>query len=238
VAWFSWWLLSNCSRCFLLKAAHPEQFPCKVPVSPGLLPSFYFQLVWANLPIVINAPTSPAPTLYAVFSFVSEGANPSTISWHFPQPNGSPNCSLCNLQLYGLPEALAECSPASQMQLLFQASVPYAIVAYQFCPMSSLKCPSFSGSFCNIVPAWSLTTMSLAQCRNGMVGHLSAGGSQLLPGPNVSLGSFSCWWHPTTRCRCAHTAPSVLQVSSVASSLWTCSAMDFISSEFASCFSR
>jgi hypothetical protein len=32
---------------------------------------------------------------------------------HFPQTNGSRDCLLCDLQLYGLPEDPAECCPAS-----------------------------------------------------------------------------------------------------------------------------
>jgi hypothetical protein len=52
------------------------------------------------------------------------------------------------------------------------------------------ECPSFPGSLYNIVLAWSLMTMSLARCRNGMVGHHSGGSAQLLLGPTVALGPF------------------------------------------------
>jgi hypothetical protein len=40
------------------------------------------------------------------------------------------------------------------------------------------------------VLCWSLTTVSFAWCRNGMVGHPSVGGDQLLPGSTIALGLF------------------------------------------------
>jgi hypothetical protein len=39
---FSEKLLSSCSCCSLLKAAHPEWLPDKVPVGPGVPPSSFF----------------------------------------------------------------------------------------------------------------------------------------------------------------------------------------------------
>jgi hypothetical protein len=39
VVLFSWWLLSNLSRCSLLKAARPERLPDKMPVNPIVPPS-------------------------------------------------------------------------------------------------------------------------------------------------------------------------------------------------------
>jgi hypothetical protein len=39
---FPWWLFCNCSCCSLLKAAHPEQFPDRVPTCPGVPPSSFF----------------------------------------------------------------------------------------------------------------------------------------------------------------------------------------------------
>jgi hypothetical protein len=47
MVWFSWWLLSNCSCCSLLKAIHPEMFPDKVRVSPVVYPSSFFS-VWVG----------------------------------------------------------------------------------------------------------------------------------------------------------------------------------------------
>jgi hypothetical protein len=47
VARFSWWLLSNRSHS-LLKAAHPEQFPQRVPVGPGLSPPSCFSVWWGE----------------------------------------------------------------------------------------------------------------------------------------------------------------------------------------------
>jgi hypothetical protein len=38
VAQFSRWFLSNRSRCSLLKAVHSEQFPHRVPITPGSSP--------------------------------------------------------------------------------------------------------------------------------------------------------------------------------------------------------
>jgi hypothetical protein len=42
MARFAWCLLSNCSCCSLLKAAHHKRFPHRVPVGPGLSPSSSF----------------------------------------------------------------------------------------------------------------------------------------------------------------------------------------------------
>jgi hypothetical protein len=42
VARCSRWLLSNCSRCSHLEAAHPKGFPDKVQVGPGVPPSSMF----------------------------------------------------------------------------------------------------------------------------------------------------------------------------------------------------
>jgi hypothetical protein len=44
-----------------------------------------------------------------VSSFVSEGAEPSTMSSHFRQADGNPDYSLHYLQLYGLPADPAVC---------------------------------------------------------------------------------------------------------------------------------
>jgi hypothetical protein len=81
-AQFSWRLLSNHSSSSLLKAARFERFPHKLSVGPSSLPLFFFQSVWAKLSKVAGASTSLALTLYAVSSFVWEGADPSTMSSH------------------------------------------------------------------------------------------------------------------------------------------------------------
>jgi hypothetical protein len=80
VARFSRCLLSNCYRCSLLKADHPEPLPDKVPVSPDLSPPSCLSDRWGKLPRVSGASTFPSLTLCAVSFFVLEGADTSTIS--------------------------------------------------------------------------------------------------------------------------------------------------------------
>jgi hypothetical protein len=63
VARFSWWLLSSCS---LLKAACPEWFPDKVRAGPGVPPPAFFSEGYA----------------FDISSFISEGADPTTVSIH------------------------------------------------------------------------------------------------------------------------------------------------------------
>lgn len=48
VAWFSWCLLPICSHCSLHKAAHPQQLPDKVPVSPVVPPWACFPHWWGQ----------------------------------------------------------------------------------------------------------------------------------------------------------------------------------------------
>lgn len=48
VAWFSWCLLPNCSHCSIFKAAHPQQLPDKVPVSPVVPPWACFRHWWGQ----------------------------------------------------------------------------------------------------------------------------------------------------------------------------------------------
>jgi hypothetical protein len=58
-------------------------------------------------------------------------------------------------------------------------------------PLLHFGCPQRlfpSVSSLGASPAWSLTTLSLARCRNGTAGLRSAGGSQLLPEPTIALG--------------------------------------------------
>jgi hypothetical protein len=82
----------------------------------------FLRSVGPKVPRVFNAPIFTAATLCAASSFVSVGADPSTMSWRsFPQSNGSPADSLCDLQTYGLPEDPAECCPAYQTWLLSPA---------------------------------------------------------------------------------------------------------------------
>jgi hypothetical protein len=118
VARFSQWLLSNCSRCSLLKAAHPERFPHGMPVSPGVLPSTFFStswhttgcrqyrsffwFVWANYLeewLVLLC----LRLLLCVQSLLLfwRGANPPPPQYpntHFSNPDGRSGYSVCDLQ--------------------------------------------------------------------------------------------------------------------------------------------
>jgi hypothetical protein len=66
----------------LLKGAHPEQLliSCKLVQVYHYHPTFLIS--GAKVPRMVCAPTSPALTLCAVSSFVSERANPAKMSSH------------------------------------------------------------------------------------------------------------------------------------------------------------
>jgi hypothetical protein len=136
----------------------------------------------------VGASTSLALKLLVV-SFAWAVAGSSTMS-HFSNSHGRPDCSLRGLQHDGLSENLIRCLLAAQSYLLFQTSVPYAVIEFQLRPSSHLKRPSFRGSSYNIVLAWSLTTGPLARCRNGMVGQPSSGSGKLLLAPTIALSPF------------------------------------------------
>jgi hypothetical protein len=101
VARFSRCLLSNCSRCSLLKAARPERFPHRVPVGPGLSLSscwcgrkFREWSVLSYLWLLLCEPS--------LLSFRRGPTPPQCQVTHFPQSNGSPDYLLCDLQLESL----------------------------------------------------------------------------------------------------------------------------------------
>jgi hypothetical protein len=125
----------------------------------------------------------------SLLSFRRKLTPPQCPVTHFPQPDGELDCSLRDLQSESLPDGLVECPLASCTWLPPCASVLYSLVAFRAHP-SSLESPSFMGSSWNIVPAWSLTTATLARCRNSTAGHPSAGGGQYLSGPTIALGPF------------------------------------------------
>jgi hypothetical protein len=57
---FPWCLPSYSSRSSLLKAAHPEQFPHRMPVHPGVSPSScFYRSVRATVARVINTSIYP-----------------------------------------------------------------------------------------------------------------------------------------------------------------------------------
>jgi hypothetical protein len=91
----------------------------------------------------------------------------------------SRSCCLLLHPLMPLPAVLSflrcSCSLTSQ-------SLTPILLSWCIC-LSPLKHPSFRGSSCNIIPARSLTTVSLPLCRNSTAGH-----DQLLPGPTTALG--------------------------------------------------
>jgi hypothetical protein len=109
VAWFSQWILSNHSHCSLLKTAHPKCFSHRVPVSPGLSPSSSFTDQWGQQFPEWSVLLHPWFLICCSGLFFCFGPD-----IHFPQSDGRPNCLLCNLHLYGLPEGPVECSSATQ----------------------------------------------------------------------------------------------------------------------------
>jgi hypothetical protein len=92
---------------------------------------------------------------------------------------------LCDVQIYGLPEDLAECCLASQTWLLSWALVPYCSDTFRFRLTSLPEHLSFRGSSCNII-----LVLSVMPWRNGMAVHPSVGGCQLLLGPTTAFGPF------------------------------------------------
>jgi hypothetical protein len=114
MSWFSWWPFSNCPRWTLLKATHSEQLSDKVPVSTGVPSSSSsgwcgqkFQ-EWSML-------LHPLLLLCVQFLFIS----PQYFDNRISNSAQRLDCSVHNLQPYGLPEGLAQCSSASQIQSLF-----------------------------------------------------------------------------------------------------------------------
>jgi hypothetical protein len=163
MARFSRWLLSNCSRCSLLKAARAERFPDKVRAGPGVPPlsSFFSE-----------------DCALDVSCFVSEGANPSTKFTH-PLLIAQSKTRLFPCRSPALRSSWRSCrmsSPYSDVAAVF-TSVLYSIVACRALPSSLLYRRSFM-------------TASLTPCRNGMAGRPSAGGDQLLLGPFIALSLF------------------------------------------------
>jgi hypothetical protein len=194
LARFARCLLSNCSCCCLLKAAHPEQLPDKLRASPGVPPSSCFFDWWKQnflwwLVFLYH---------WLLLCVLSIPQCPDT---HF----SNPGYSLCDLQPrvpLKVSLTFTVLSSCSCCLLLHPVKPLPVVLSFLRCscwivprPLISLMPSSFAwclpkhspflGSSCNIVPAW-----SLVRCRNGMMGHPSAGGSQLLPGPTIAPGLF------------------------------------------------
>jgi hypothetical protein len=85
LARFSGCLLSNLSCCSLLKAAHPERFPPKVPFSPDLSSSSSASR-WGQKFQEWSVLLHPLLLLHVQFFFVLERADSSTMPSHFLQP--------------------------------------------------------------------------------------------------------------------------------------------------------
>jgi hypothetical protein len=82
VAHFSRWLLFKRSRCSFYKTARPERFPYRVPVVTYHMMQtikIFGRCEFREWSMLLQ---SPVPTLCAVSSFVSEEADPSTMSSH------------------------------------------------------------------------------------------------------------------------------------------------------------
>jgi hypothetical protein len=98
-----------------------------------------FQFVGTKLPTVAGVPTSLAIILCVVFLFFQRGLNPSQCpDTHFPQSNRNPNHLLCDFQLSGLPEGLAECCPATQTWLLSPVLSSDAVAGCPLAPQMQL----------------------------------------------------------------------------------------------------
>jgi hypothetical protein len=192
VARISQRLLWNCSHFSLLKAGHPERLPDKVPVSPGLLPLSFFQSVRAKVPESGQC------------SYISGSYSVCSPFFHFRGDR-----PLHNVQSHifrSLMEVLTICFVTSS-SVVFQKVLlnvlllprcnhsfrPWFLMLLLYSGYARRLFPNitfFWGCFCKIVPAWSLMTVSLAQCRNGTVGHPSVGDSQLLLATTIALGPF------------------------------------------------
>jgi hypothetical protein len=190
LARFSGCLLSNCSRCSLLKALRPNRFPHRVTVGPGVSPSSCFCDRWGQkFPewSMLLHPVFLISCCRSLLSFRREPTPPQCPIPHFTQSNGSSVYLLRDLQLYGLPEDSAECALLPQTYLLLSFSISYSTLAFRFRPTSLPERPSFLGSWYNFVLALTPTTVSLRPCRNCTAGRPSADGGQLLPGPTTAL---------------------------------------------------
>jgi hypothetical protein len=167
--------------CPLLNAAWPDH---KLSVCPSLLPSSFFQSVWAKLSRVAGAPTSPALNSVCSLFFCFKGGQPLH------------NAQSCIF--HSLMKVLTNCFIPSR-SAVFLNTLP-DILSFLRCSCSfkswSLHSLCVRYLLLNVHPlgaplaTLSLTTMSLVRCRNGTVGHPSVGGSQLLPGPTITLGLF------------------------------------------------
>jgi hypothetical protein len=108
-------LLSNCSCCSLLKDAHPEWLPDRVPVDPGVSPSssssWCGQKFWEWSKILHFRLLFCVPLLL----LFRRSTPPQCPVTHFSNPVGSPDCSLHDLQPNGFPKDPARCPLTLQM---------------------------------------------------------------------------------------------------------------------------
>jgi hypothetical protein len=84
--------------------------------------------------------------LQSVLLFLMVPSSPQYLVTHFPQPNGSPEYLLCDLQVYCLPETFVDSALVPERYSLLYASVPYAYVAFLALPPSLLYSRPFRGS--------------------------------------------------------------------------------------------
>jgi hypothetical protein len=134
MARFARYLLCNCSPCSVLKAARPQRYPYRVTVSPGLSPSSCFSDRWGQncleLPMLLHLLLLLC--VQSLLSFRRVPTPPQCPDPHFSQSNGRTDYLLCDIPLYGLPEGLVDCCPASQTWLLSPAPSSDAVAG---CPV-------------------------------------------------------------------------------------------------------
>jgi hypothetical protein len=202
-----------------------------------------FLLVWTKLARVASAPTTPALTLCAVSSFILEGADPFTMSWHScfaarwktqlltswpPVPKSfwlscwMPSCFLDVDALLNLGPLFQCCVPGTSI-VFSQPSILYGFLLQH--------CPTLVPDDCVLcmVQEWNDWSSLCRQLANFF---------QDPPSPWVHF--FSCWLHPTVRCQSPYRFFCALTVFTEASSLGTSShtATGSITTEVGSLLSR
>jgi hypothetical protein len=188
MARFSWCLLSNHSCCSLLKAACPEQFPHRVPVGPGLPASSsgWCSQKFLEWSILLHLWLLHC-CYWSLFCFIVERPLHNVLTFLFQiLTNGSTflfTISHTRAFLKILPDVLSfprrSCSCMSQSLIPLLSSWRIQRLFPNICPFEVLLATLFLVHF--------LMTVSLMLCRNGMAGHPSEGGSQLLPGPTTAM---------------------------------------------------